>query len=319
MDPKLKIEDQSEIQIPIEHPSVSQNHANQRYYENLLQQWKQSYKPYEINHSMLNYLPANSKLNDDNKNQYQQQQQKQQLQQPTVQHFYNSLQDRLQHQHYNNIEPPKQPQFKYISSFLIQHPAENAQNTQLLLQQEQQQQQQQRQALQNTYSSLQERLQHQHYGNIEPPKREQFKYTASASQPVTQSAEQNIQNVHLIQKLQQQQLDLLRYLNQLPVASQLNVNNALGTLHCLPEGSLCDPGHDEQCCGQSSFCINYWGAGKCLAFTELDRNDFSDDKKKKSNLNYKNYFNYLLQNVKNEIEAYNYATPLSSILKATFH
>jgi len=35
---------------------------------------------------------------------------------------------------------------------------------------------------------------------------------------------------------------------------------------CLDENSLCDVGHDDQCCGFASYCVDYWGIGKCLAY-----------------------------------------------------
>ena len=39
---------------------------------------------------------------------------------------------------------------------------------------------------------------------------------------------------------------------------------------CFEENSLCDVGHDEQCCGHASYCVDYWGVGKCLAYKQPD-------------------------------------------------
>ncbi|XP_065061613.1 uncharacterized protein LOC135688605 isoform X2 [Rhopilema esculentum] len=39
---------------------------------------------------------------------------------------------------------------------------------------------------------------------------------------------------------------------------------------CFDENSLCDVGHDEQCCGHASYCVDYWGVGKCLAYKQPD-------------------------------------------------
>ena len=39
---------------------------------------------------------------------------------------------------------------------------------------------------------------------------------------------------------------------------------------CLDENALCDIGHHEQCCGFASYCVDYWGVGKCLAYKKPD-------------------------------------------------
>lgn len=64
---------------------------------------------------------------------------------------------------------------------------------------------------------------------------------------------------------------------------------------CLPENSLCDQGHDEQCCGAASFCVNYWGLNKCVAYRQLSENDLRNPLQIEYNTNYKNYYNYWSQ------------------------
>ena len=238
-----------------------------------------------------------------------------------------------------NIQPQLQQQQPQLQQQQLQ---------QQLLQQQQQllQQQQPHIALLNAYNDfIKNKFQHQYYGNIETPKKPPFKYLQV---PTLTALDRNRQQ-QLIQLEQQKQSEFLKYLNQLPLSSAISrialqsnpqvLKNSLDpsinslsridlqqpdfgdsgrfvqTLHCLPENSVCDVGHDNQCCGPSSFCIDYWGAGKCLAFNQLEQNDFTDESKKMSNLNYKSYYNYLLQMVKNEINANHYVTPLNTILQ----
>ena len=60
---------------------------------------------------------------------------------------------------------------------------------------------------------------------------------------------------------------------------------------CLPENSLCDVGHDDQCCGHATFCVDYWGVGKCLAFIKPSYYDMHDAYRIARNKNYKAYYN----------------------------
>ena len=67
---------------------------------------------------------------------------------------------------------------------------------------------------------------------------------------------------------------------------------------CLPETSLCDKGLHEQCCGSLTFCVDYWGISKCLAFGRINSADYHDPYQIVNNLNYKNYYRDLLLNKK---------------------
>eukprot|EP00112_Aurelia_sp_Birch-Aquarium-sp1_P024369 Seg768.9 transcript_id=Seg768.9/GoldUCD/mRNA.D3Y31 product="hypothetical protein" protein_id=Seg768.9/GoldUCD/D3Y31 len=49
---------------------------------------------------------------------------------------------------------------------------------------------------------------------------------------------------------------------------QKPLQHAVPPGQCLDENSVCDVGHDEQCCGFATYCIDYWGVGKCLAFKQ---------------------------------------------------
>ena len=58
---------------------------------------------------------------------------------------------------------------------------------------------------------------------------------------------------------------------------------------CLDENSLCDIGHDGQCCGHATYCVDYWGVGKCLAFLKPDKYDSLPTRINRNNL-YKAYY-----------------------------
>eukprot|EP00794_Sanderia_malayensis_P014522 gene14522-16028_t len=81
------------------------------------------------------------------------------------------------------------------------------------------------------------------------------------------------------QQQQQQQITVQQYHTQ-PVGK------------CLEENSLCDIGHDEQCCGHATYCVDYWGVGKCLAFTRPDKYDSLAMRINRNNL-YKAYYKRL--------------------------
>jgi len=70
---------------------------------------------------------------------------------------------------------------------------------------------------------------------------------------------------------------------------------------CLPEGSLCDNAHDEQCCGSSNFCQNYWGISKCVAFADVTADDIQNPVKIAQNRRIKYFYNQMLQNVKSNL------------------
>lgn len=66
---------------------------------------------------------------------------------------------------------------------------------------------------------------------------------------------------------------------------------------CLPDGNLCDEGHDEQCCGRSAFCQNYWGISKCVAYSKVTMADMHNPYQIQQNRVYKHYYRYMLSKV----------------------
>ena len=99
---------------------------------------------------------------------------------------------------------------------------------------------------------------------------------------------------------------------QLPAAAYHNLNGING---CLPENARCEKGHDEQCCGSQSYCVNYWGSGKCVAFKPTDKADRTNPYTMLANLNAKTNFNAMLNQVKNELSAYSYHRKAGDVLK----
>ncbi|XP_057304842.1 uncharacterized protein LOC130641859 [Hydractinia symbiolongicarpus] len=71
---------------------------------------------------------------------------------------------------------------------------------------------------------------------------------------------------------------------------------------CLPESSLCDKGHDEQCCGAATFCVDFWGISKCLAFRRQSLDDLHNLYQIRNNINYKNYHRYLTSSIFDNIK-----------------
>ncbi|XP_066929103.1 uncharacterized protein [Clytia hemisphaerica] len=147
-----------------------------------------------------------------------------------------------------------------------------------------------------------------------------------ATQPNTQATQPNYKpsyNVQTFQSVQQHPPQMTPYSNYPPQQfwtqpktrqSQLypHIN---GINSCLPENSLCDAGHDEQCCGPASFCIDYWGTGKCISMSKNpELNDHRNTYKMWNNLNAKRQFNRMLNQVKNEISLYGFQKKLSDIL-----
>lgn len=66
---------------------------------------------------------------------------------------------------------------------------------------------------------------------------------------------------------------------------------------CLPDGALCDEGHDEQCCGRSAFCQNYWGTSKCVAYSRVTLADMHNPYQIQQNRLYKHFYRYMLSKV----------------------
>lgn len=66
---------------------------------------------------------------------------------------------------------------------------------------------------------------------------------------------------------------------------------------CLPDGSLCDKGHDEQCCGASAFCQDYWGISKCVAYSKVTPNDIHNPSKIQENRLLKYFYKQMLTKV----------------------
>lgn len=71
---------------------------------------------------------------------------------------------------------------------------------------------------------------------------------------------------------------------------------------CLPESSLCDKGHDEECCGAATFCVDFWGISKCLAFRRQSLDDLHNLYQIRNNMNYKNYHRYLTSSIFDNIK-----------------
>lgn len=88
-----------------------------------------------------------------------------------------------------------------------------------------------------------------------------------------------------------------------------------GLTGCLAENARCEKGHDEQCCGSESYCVNYWGAGKCVAFRATVPSDRNNPYKMMANLNAKNNFNSMLNKVKNELSSFAYHRKTGDVLK----
>ena len=102
---------------------------------------------------------------------------------------------------------------------------------------------------------------------------------------------------------------------QPPLSRSYAYHTLNGVNGCLPENARCESGHDEQCCGGQSYCVNYWGSGKCVSFVPTDTSDRTNPSKMLKNLNAKSNFNAMLNQVKNELSTYVYHRKVGDVLK----